>query len=511
MERHTRLGDMLVALKLLTPEQLERGLEIQRYWQQPLGQILVQQGFITRERLQAALEEVNAPGTLPGSGTPETAPQDAKSFDLLVDDAVAQFRSGKSENELSEETVREEDTRPVVGLVNQILRQAVRLRASDVHIEPQSGRVDVRFRIDGRLQHVRTLPKLLQPPLVARVKILAALDIVEYRLPQDGRTELYVDGRTVDLRISVLPTCHGQGVVLRILDKGSGTRRLPDVGFSRGNGELFQEMAQSPQGIILVTGPTGSGKSTTLYAALNERNDGTTKILTCEDPIEYQIDGICQSQVNEKVGLTFASQLRAILRQDPDVILVGEIRDQETAQIAIRAALTGHLVLSTLHCNDALSAIPRLEDMGVEPLLLGSTLIGITAQRLVRILCPHCKETYLPEATEHAFLPPSVVGRQDLRLLRAVGCADCSQTGYRGRMAVHEVVPIRGPLQEAIATGKRLSVVRRIARQAGGRSIWEDAMDRVLSGETSLEEIRRVVFFDTEQKTETHASLERAA
>ncbi len=392
--------------------------------------------------------------------------------------------------------VSEAEMRPVVGLVNELLAEAVRVKASDIHIEPRKDRVEIRYRLDGQLQRVHEIPVKLRAPLTARLKIMANLDIVEYRVPQDGRMTLTVDGRTVDLRVSVLPAYHGQRIVLRILDKSATLRTMTDLGFNDHNRSLFDEMIHKPYGLVLVTGPTGSGKTTTLYAAINQLKEVSNNIMTCEDPVEYDIDGVNQSNVNEKIGLTFGAQLRAILRQDPDVVLVGEIRDQETAETAVRAALTGHLVLSTLHCNDAPSAIPRLTDMGMEPFLLSTALIGVTAQRLVRRLCAHCKEQYASSAEERAQFGTSY--SSDIPMLwRAVGCAQCAGTGYSGRMAVHEIFPVAPDVQRAIAGREPMDSLRRTASHYGYQTMQGDAMERVLSGQTSLSEARRLVFFDT--------------
>ena len=411
----------------------------------------------------------------------------------LVSEALSEIQGDANDTEGG---VTEAEMRPVVGLVNEILAEAVRMRASDIHIEPRKDRVEIRYRLDGQLQRVHEIPVKLRAPLTARLKIMSNLDIVEYRVPQDGRMAFTSDGRTVDLRVSVLPAYHGQRIVLRILDKSATLRSLNDLGFNDYNRGLFEEMIHKPYGLVLVTGPTGSGKTTSLYAAINQLKEVSNNIMTCEDPVEYDIDGINQSNVNEKIGLTFAAQLRAILRQDPDVVLVGEIRDQETAQTAIRAALTGHLVLSTLHCNDAPSAIPRLTDMGVEPFLLSTALIGVTGQRLVRKLCTHCKEQYAPSAEDRVLVGSSVSG--DLPMLwRATGCPQCAGTGYAGRMAVHEMFPVAPEVQHSIAACEPMDSLRRTASRYGYRTMQDDAVERVLAGKTSLSEARRLVFFDT--------------
>jgi len=383
------------------------------------------------------------------------------------------------------------DSRPIVNLVNQLLTEAIRAGASDVHIEPRLERVDVRYRIDGQMRKVSEIPHTLLPMITTRLKIMAEIDIVEFRVPQDGRVAVHIDGRQVDIRVSVLPNHHGQRIVLRILDQSRSLKSLSDIGFRDRDLHLFKSLVRKPYGMMLVTGPTGSGKTTTLYAALAELRQDTNNIMTCEDPIEYDVDGINQSQVNEKVGLTFAAQLRATLRQDPDIILVGEIRDGETAQTAMRAAMTGHLVLSTLHCNDAPSAIPRLLDMGIDPFLLSTSLTGIMSQRLLRILCPHCKEQASASGEDLDLL--QACGISATTVWEAKGCAMCSGTGYKGRSPVHEIMPISSTLARMIAEREPVESLR---QAAGFVSMQREAIDMVLEGKTSLEEAQRVVFFD---------------
>ena len=401
---------------------------------------------------------------------------------------------GVAQNDEESHALGEINTRPVVSLVNQILADAIRMRASDIHLEPRVGVVEVRARLDGQLAKIQEFPKALFPMVAARIKIMAELDIVEHRLPQDGRITAKLDGRDIDMRVSVLPNHHGARIVLRILDRSAALMPLQSLGFSDHNLNLFRRLITKPYGMILVTGPTGSGKTTSLYAALNEIKDETRNIMTCEDPVEYDIAGINQSQVNEKVGLTFASQLRAILRQDPDVVLVGEIRDQETAEIAIRASMTGHLVLSTLHTNDAPSAINRLLDIGVSQSLLSTSLIGIMAQRLVRLLCTNCRIKDTASAEEAKVLAP--LEPKPVSVWRACGCDACYGTGYKGRISVNELLPVPSEIQQLIATGAPLEFIRQVGQTHGFVSMQEDAIARVLSGETSYEEAKRVVFFD---------------
>lgn len=498
MSNRKRLGDLLVSIGLITSEELAEAMEIQKYRHQPLGQLLVHQGFITKERLLLAID--NAYNIADENDSEEedilVAPPDA-TMDRLVTEALGQITLGSSDEDFTEGSITEAETRPVVGLVNQVIANAIRMRASDIHIEPRQGQVEVRYRLDGHLQRIRDIPKQLQAAVIARIKVVSRLDIVEYRIPQDGRCSVTVDGKTIDLRVSVLPTYHGQRVVLRVLDKSNAQRTLPELGFSPENLVTFLDFLKRPYGLILVTGPTGSGKTTTLYAALNQLKDVATNIMTCEDPVEYDLDGINQSHVNEKVGLTFAAQLRAILRQDPDIVLVGEIRDRETAETAIRAAMTGHLVLSTLHTNDAPSAVPRLMDMGIDPFLLSTTLIGILAQRLVRLLCPHCMQRRSPTPEEVDLLSGVVQGGVVPLLGQSAGCPECMNTGYRGRQAVHEIFPVVADVQHAIARGESLDILRQLGTRVGYRPMYYDAGKRVVAGHTTLAEARKLVLFDS--------------
>ncbi|MBI5706103.1 MAG: Flp pilus assembly complex ATPase component TadA [Armatimonadetes bacterium] len=413
-------------------------------------------------------------------------------MDTLVDQAIKEHGDHKPKKR-EKQILTEADTRPVIAVVNQILTQAIRLGASDIHIEPRGNRLEVRFRVDGHLRKVRDFPLDVMPMLTARLKIMSELDIVETRLPQDGRTTVGVDGRNVDMRVSVVPNYNGQRVVLRLLDRASQLHKMEALGFSPLQLSMFRGLIERPYGMILVTGPTGSGKTTTLYAALNEIKDITSNIMTAEDPVEFDIDGISQSQVNEKIGLTFPTVLRSILRQDPDVIFVGEIRDKETAETAIRASLTGHLVLSTLHCNDAPGAIPRLLDMGVEPYLLSTSLIGVTAQRLLRKICPHCKEEAPDSFVLNAMA--SGFGLEADKQWRGKGCPKCQHTGYKGRIAVQEILPIMPDVAEAIAEHKALDTVKFLGAKAGYEPLQLDAMRRVIEGVTTLDEARRQVAF----------------
>lgn len=386
----------------------------------------------------------------------------------------------------TEDLLEKENDAPIIRLINALLTEAIKQSASDIHLETFERRLIVRFRVDGVLREVVQPKRELAPLLVSRIKVMAKLDIAEKRVPQDGRMSLKVGGREIDIRVSTMPSSAGERVVLRLLDKDAGRLTLTSLGMPDNLRKQLTELLLRPHGILLVTGPTGSGKSTTLYAGLSEINDQTRNILTVEDPIEYNIEGIGQTQVNVKADMTFARGLRAMLRQDPDVVMVGEIRDRETAEIAVQASLTGHLVLSTLHTNSAVGAITRLRDMGIEPFLLASSLLGVLAQRLVRVLCPHCKELHQPTAMEQTFL-----GLQGATIYRAKGCAQCNSTGYRGRTGIYELLAVDESVRQMIhgedSEEHLLQAVRPHAR-----SIRDDGIQRVREGITTLEEVLRV-------------------
>ena len=382
---------------------------------------------------------------------------------------------------------------PVIRLVSLIITNALETRASDIHIEPFENRLIVRNRIDGVLHEVESPPRRLSAAVISRVKIMANLDIAERRLPQDGRIRLRVQGKEIDLRVSTVPTMHGESVVMRILDKGGVALDFKRLGFEDDTLKVFVDVLDEPHGILLVTGPTGSGKTTTLYTALDRLNKPDVKILTVEDPVEYQMPGINQIQVKPQIDLTFANALRSIVRQDPDVIMIGEIRDLETAQIAVQSALTGHLVLSTVHTNDAPSTVNRLLDMGVEDYLLTSTVIGILAQRLVRTLCPTCKEEYaaLPELVDELGLR-KFAGKGEIRLFHAKGCKECAQTGYLGRISIMEMLPMTDPLRTLIMRHATSTELRAEAIKGGMVTMYEDGMRKSLAGITTFEEVLRV-------------------
>lgn len=392
----------------------------------------------------------------------------------------------------AEDLLESEDDAPIVRLINALLTQAVREGASDIHIEPFETRSVVRFRLDGVLRDIVEPQQVLHGVIVSRIKIMARLDIAEKRLPQDGRITLRLAGRPVDVRVSTLPTGHGERVVLRLLDKQMGRLRLASLGMSEATLAILDRLIHQPHGIILVTGPTGSGKTTTLYAALSQLDAKRHNIVTVEDPIEYDLDGIGQTHVNAKIDLTFARALRAILRQDPDIIMIGEIRDLETAQIAVQASLTGHLVLATLHTNDAVGAITRLVDMGVEPFLVASSLLGVLAQRLVRRLCPECRQAHVPTAAETELLEMAPEEAAHATVYRATGCPACGNTGYQGRTGIYELLPVddmlRGMIHDRAAEGR----IRDHGREQGMQGLRQDGLRWVRAGETSLEEVLRV-------------------
>lgn len=412
----------------------------------------------------------------------------------IEDIASALEESHAEENDLSAVGDAVEDDAPIVRFVNILVTQAIQDRASDIHIEPAEKDMLVRYRIDGVLHEMQRAPKQIQSGVISRLKIMSDIDIAERRKPQDGRMSVMHNGRKVDLRVATLPTVWGEKVVMRILDNSTASLDLRELSFLDDNYEVYKESYSKPYGMILVTGPTGSGKSTTLYATLNAVARPEINVITVEDPVEYRLPGINQVQVNPKAGLTFASALRSILRSDPDVVLLGEIRDHETAQIAIEAALTGHLVLSTLHTNDAPSAVTRLVEMGIEPFLVGSALDCVVAQRLARRLCEKCKEPYVPSEVELiAARFPWNPGEEIPTVYRPVGCSACSRTGYRGRMAIHEVMRVTEEIERHAVARSSAAEIGRTAREQGMITLRDDGWTKVLLGLTSIEEILRVV------------------
>ena len=396
---------------------------------------------------------------------------------------------------VGDENVTESDA-PIIKLVSLIIMEAFRSRASDIHLEPMPKKFRVRYRIDGVLHEVDSPPKRLQSAIISRVKIMANMSIAEKRVPQDGRIQINVMGRDLDLRVSSIPTNHGESIVMRILDKGGIALGLPQLGFFSDDQQIFERLITLSDGIILVTGPTGSGKTTTLYACLNTINKPDRKIITVEDPVEYQMSGINQVQVRADIGMTFSAALRAILRQAPNIIMIGEIRDMETAEIAVNASLTGHLVFSTLHTNDAPSAVTRMIDIGVKPFLVASSTRAIMAQRLVRKICEKCKEPYQPQETELRLLGPAAKQLASAQLFHGKGCADCQFTGYRGRLGIYEIFQIDDQVRNLIFEQVSSTELRTKARELGMRTLREDGLRKVVAGITTLEEVLRVTMGD---------------
>ncbi|MDI6871880.1 MAG: ATPase, T2SS/T4P/T4SS family [Bacillota bacterium] len=563
-----RLGELLVEVGLISPDQLKTALDYQKQQGIRLGKALVELKLLSEEQLVEALEfqlgipkvdlsrvvvspEVIGLVAQPFARRHQVLPLRrtgnklvvamADPFNVVaVDDlrqrtgleievvlateteltealnrhygvngaAEAVLRNLEQEEPAAEEEGEEaesadklrqlSDDAPIVTLVNLIINQAVRDRASDIHIEPGEKDVRVRYRIDGMLHEVMRPPKRTQAGVVTRIKVLGRMDIAERRIPQDGQVKLTVDGREVELRISTLPTTFGEKAVLRILRSTANVKRIGDLALSERNLEYFRNALCHSHGMILVTGPTGSGKTTTLYTALQEVNSPERNVVTLEDPVERALVGVNQVQINPKAGLTFATALRALLRQDPDVIMVGEIRDLETARLAVQAALTGHLVFSTLHTNDAVATLVRLVDMGVEPFLVGSSVRLILAQRLVRAVCESCREAY--EATPREIILAGLAateeeaGAQKLRLYRGKGCPRCRQTGYFDRLAIHEVLPVTRELRQLIAANAPEEAVREAAERAGMISLRQDGMAKARQGLTTVEEVLRVTF-----------------
>ena len=557
LTRRRRLGDILLNRGVLTQEQLNQALERQRVTQKPLGTVLSELGFVKPSVMADVLAEqlkipranwaeagrdpnlvLLVPAELLREGQfyplkrqgdtlilAMVDPLDFYAMDkvsratgMRVEPAVAtadeiKLAYNRSFNlasmaqtiisEIEEE--KEEEPEPLqtdniaespgVKVVQLILARAVNDRASDIHIEPREKNVIVRFRIDGILRQEMVLPKHIQRDLTTRIKVISNLDITERRRPQDGRFKIRLeqDGREVDMRLSVLPTIYGEKIVIRILDKSATVFQLDEVGFAPESVAEMKAMIKNPQGLILVTGPTGSGKTTTQYAFLNALNTPDKNIITVEDPVEYRIEGLNQVQVNHKIGLDFATSLRAVLRQDPEVVMVGEVRDLETAEIAVRAALTGHLVLSTLHTNSACSSLARLIDMGIEPFMVAATLLGVVAQRLVRRICPECKEQYeVTDPAELAFLKKT--GHNVTHLWRGKGCPQCKETGYKGRLPIEEVLIVTKRLRAAIAERANEARLLEIAMEEGFIPMAERGLQRVLEGYTTLEELWRTVF-----------------
>lgn len=464
---HPDIGRVLYCLEQTSPTVL---MEVQR--------VFGSEDLVVRPLSESAFEkQLQA----------QYASQSSNSIEAMDELDIPDLDQAMAEVATAEDLLNSNDDAPIIKLLNAILAEAIRKNASDIHIETFETQLRVRFRIDGQLKVVLTPKIQFASMLVSRIKVMAKLDIAEKRLPQDGRIAIKLGGRAVDLRISTIPSSFGERVVMRLLDKSSGRLDLTDLGLPDEQLSRLKKLLQKPHGILLVTGPTGSGKTTTLYAGLSRLNDNQRNIMTVEDPIEYNIEGINQTQVNTKAEMTFAKGLRAILRQDPDVVMIGEIRDYETAEIAVQASLTGHLVLSTLHTNTAVGAISRLKDMGVEPFLLSSSLLGVMAQRLVRQICPECGEQKPADDAECQML-----GVASAEIMHPVGCEACSYTGYQGRIGIYELLEIDNTVRQMIHSGESDQAIETYVHQTTP-SIYQSAMQLVLNRQTSLEEVMRVV------------------
>lgn len=547
-ETRKRLGDLLIGAGLITEDQLQETLK-DKPNSLKLGEALLQRGYITEQQLIEVLEDQLGIPHISLYGYPFDAslfslvPKESATRNLLiplrkegdrlqiamadpmdffaiddlrlstgfqieaviatkddilkainkyydVDDDFFDLAEHTNGGEKSPEETITDESSPIVKLVNQILLSAVTQKASDIHIDPQDTRVVVRYRIDGLLRVERSLPKHMQSVLIARIKIMANLDITEHRVPQDGRIKMNIEYFPIDLRVSTLPTIYGEKIVMRILDLSNALTNLSKLSFNKVNLARFNSLIEKPNGIILITGPTGSGKSSTLYATLNKLNTESVNIVTVEDPVEYQLEGISQIQVNPNVGMTFAAGLRAILRQDPDIVMVGEIRDRETAETAVRASLTGHLVLSTLHTNDSISSVSRLIDMGVEPFLVATALTGVVAQRLIRRVCRDCGQAYEPTKRESEIFAKR--GLKIEKVMRGHGCTSCNMTGYKGRIAIQEVLVINDELRHEIMNGAPVSRLRQLAIQNKTIFLIDDGLLKVKQGLTTTEEVLRV-------------------
>ena len=518
-----KLGDALLARGIITEQQLIETLEVQlgiphvslfRYPFDPMLFNVVPKEFAKRkllvplktegDRLFIAMSDPTDFITIDDLRLTtgfQIEPTIASKEDIVK--TIAKFYDEESYDELLEDLPQADEEQqadlndldaPIVRLVNQILSNAVSQKASDVHFDPQENRILVRYRIDGTLRTERILPKTMQQMITARIKILANLDITENRIPQDGRIKTTVDFRAIDLRVSSLPTVFGEKIVMRILDLSQNLTDISKLGFNDINMERFMREIDKPNGIILISGPTGSGKSSTLYAALNKLNSEEVNIITVEDPVEYQLEGINQIQVNSNVGLTFAAGLRSILRQDPDIVMVGEIRDKETADISIRASLTGHLVLSTIHTNDSIASITRLMDMGIEPFLVTASLNAVVAQRLIRRVCRDCREVGPATIREKEIFAKRGIDIDSIA--RGKGCPQCNMTGYKGRMAIHEVLVVDEAIKDIINRGGTAAEIREIAIRNKTIFLIDDGLLKVKEGMTTTEEVLRVAMTD---------------
>ncbi|MBI4846617.1 MAG: Flp pilus assembly complex ATPase component TadA [Candidatus Omnitrophica bacterium] len=545
-----KIGEILLELGVVNEQQLKEALEEQKTTGEKLGEVLIRKGSISLEELNRALSIQMGVSTFDLSNyiiNPEVItliPQDTAvkykvipvfkvgnvltvamvdPSNVFLIDELQRVTQCRIEAVLAEEMVirkaqdqyyegagtineiitsidksklRDEETlgeeAPIVKLVNLLIVEAVQSNTSDIHFEPEEKLMNVRYRVDGILHKHTIIPKDLQSAVVSRLKIMAGLDIAEKRIPQDGRIIKKIGGKNIDFRVSSCPTINGENLVLRILDKSSMMLGLENMGFPQKEREMFEDMIFQPYGIILVTGPTGSGKTTTLYSALAKINREDINIMTVEDPVEYQFPRIRQVQVNPKAGLLFATALRSFLRQDPDVIMVGEIRDVETAQIAVQAALTGHLVLSTLHTNDSPSSFSRLIDMGVEPFLVSSAILGILAQRLVRRICSKCKEAYVPSVALLKSLGLEEKADSGIKFIKGTGCKLCNNSGHKGRIGIYELLKVTPKIQELVLKKSSADEIRDLAQKQGMRTLRDVAIEKLLAGETTAEEVMRV-------------------
>ncbi|QGQ96692.1 type II secretion system protein GspE [Paenibacillus psychroresistens] len=543
-----RLGDLLVDSGIISDDQLKQALGEQSKTKQKLGDLLISQGYVTEQQLIEVLEfqlgipHVNLSKYQIEAAIIQIIPESlARRYQVIplskdgsklmvamadpldyfaieelrmstgfriepaissrdelqraiarhygLQDSMNQMMVDLPTNEDIRETEITNEDAPIVRLVNQMIQQAVQLKVSDIHVDPGEITLAIRYRVDGKLRTERTIPKQMQGFITARLKIMAKLNIAERRLPQDGRIKMVIDYKSIDIRVSSLPTIHGEKIVLRLLDLSTGVKPINQLGFNKYNSQLFKTMIERPYGIMLITGPTGSGKTTTLYSALSHLNQENANIITVEDPVEYQLPGINQVHVNSTIGLSFATGLRSILRQDPNIVMVGEIRDAETAEIAIRASLTGHLVLSTLHTNDSISTVTRFRDMGIESYLIASSLIGVVAQRLVRQICEDCRTSYVPTEQEIIFLTSR--GITATKLYKGAGCTACGRSGYRGRIAIHEVLLINDYIRQFITDSASIHDLRVAALEHGMIQLMDDGIEKVLQGITSLQEVIR--------------------
>jgi type IV pilus assembly protein PilB len=459
--------------------------------------------FVLNKEIEVALASkqaiVEAINHYYGGASKETESVDSM-LQEFTDTALDYADEGGGGTGLSKGNVLEENDAPIIRLVHLIIQEAVTSRASDIHIEPFADRVRIRYRIDGVLMERDSPPRRLLASIVSRIKIMGSIDIAEKRRPQDGRVKITVAGKDIDLRVSILPTTHGQSVVMRILDRDNIKVGLRDLGFGDEDWKRFSVYIKRPNGILLVTGPTGSGKTTTLYAALNELNRPDVKIITAEDPVEYYLPGVNQCEVRAKIGMTFARIIRAMLRQNPNILLVGEIRDEETANTAIQASLTGHLVFSTLHTNDAPSAVTRLVDIGVQPFLVASSVMAIMAQRLVRKICPKCKQRVEPPAHILAGLGLKPEIAKKANFMKGKGCNYCNKGGYRGRMGIYELMGMSQQIREMTFKGEPTQNLRKMARKQGMHTLFEDGMIKALKGQTSLDEVLRITNRDVQSE-----------